>query len=310
VSIKYAILGLLSWKPATGYEVKKIFKSSSIIPWSGSNNQIYNTLLDLQCRGLVTYEILSRKGYPSKKTYTITSEGLSELKEWLQMHPQAPEFKKTFLIQLSWSHLLNDQELFELLKKYESEINRQLATYQENMKLEIDAPKRTFRETIIWNMISENLISSYKSELEWVEKTHKAIFGNEADNWINKISFQLIKIRRKSYLEVLTCTTCINSEQEALELIDLCREYKTNLLMIHSAALSNDFFKLQTGVAHKIQQMFNDSNIRACVLIPRKKSDNRIVMEEKYNEIISDTNIKYRFGVYDFKRAAESWLLL
>ena len=41
MSIHHAILGLLSWKPHTGYDLKKVFEDSAFMHWSGNNNQIY-----------------------------------------------------------------------------------------------------------------------------------------------------------------------------------------------------------------------------------------------------------------------------
>ena len=48
MSIKLAILGMLSWKSSTGYELKKIFEDSSFMYWSGNNNQIYKALLNVK----------------------------------------------------------------------------------------------------------------------------------------------------------------------------------------------------------------------------------------------------------------------
>ena len=42
--IDYAILGLLSWKPLTGYDVKRVMQDSPFLYWSGNNNQIYKAL--------------------------------------------------------------------------------------------------------------------------------------------------------------------------------------------------------------------------------------------------------------------------
>jgi DNA-binding PadR family transcriptional regulator len=67
VSIKYAILGLLSSKPSTGYEMKKVFEESSVMYWSGNNNQIYKSLVELLNEGLVTSEISTRKPLLQKR---------------------------------------------------------------------------------------------------------------------------------------------------------------------------------------------------------------------------------------------------
>ena len=35
MQIDYAILGLLSWKPLTGYDVKRVMQDSPFLYWSG-----------------------------------------------------------------------------------------------------------------------------------------------------------------------------------------------------------------------------------------------------------------------------------
>ena len=126
MSIKYAILGLLSWRSSTGYELKKFFEESSTMYWSGNNNQIYKALVQLSEEGFVTNETQHQEGSPSKKIYTITDDGLSELKDWVISFPEAPEFKKSFLVQLAWADQLNSEELNMLLSNYEmvSEANK------------------------------------------------------------------------------------------------------------------------------------------------------------------------------------------
>lgn len=173
MSIKYAILGILSWKPSSGYDLKKVFEESSILYWSGNNNQIYKTLVQLLDEGLVTNEVLHQESTPSKKLYTITDEGTAALKEWVLSTPELPEFKKTFLIQLAWADQLDENELDSLLSRYENEINIQLLMQQEKVRRGVTSPGRTEREIYLWNMIYENIISSYKNELDWIRKVRK-----------------------------------------------------------------------------------------------------------------------------------------
>jgi DNA-binding PadR family transcriptional regulator len=176
MSIKHAILGLLSWKSSTGYELKKIFEDSSIMYWSGNNNQIYKALLQLKDENFVTNEIQYQESSPSKKIYTITSGGVSELKNWVVSSPNVPEFKKMFLVQLAWADMLNNEELHELLTKYEDEVKMQLILEEEKKKRRINLPDRTNREILLWDMISENLLSSYINELKWIQMVRKDLF--------------------------------------------------------------------------------------------------------------------------------------
>jgi PadR family transcriptional regulator, regulatory protein AphA len=175
MSIRYAILGLLSWKPATGYELKKVFEESSTMYWSGNNNQIYKSLLQLANEGFVTSVLQHQESLPSKKTYTIADKGIDDLKEWVKSAPEAPELRKIFLIQLAWADMLNEDELSELLQKYEDEVQVQLLLHLEKKRRGLDIPNRSKRESFLWDMISENLISAYENELAWIKKVRQGL---------------------------------------------------------------------------------------------------------------------------------------
>lgn len=178
MSIKFAILGILSWKASTGYELKKLIEDSSFFYWSGNNNQIYKALLQMQEEELVTSEVIHQDTSPTKKIYSITEDGLRELKQWVASTPEAPEIKKMFLVQLAWSDMLTDQELNNLLSQYEVELKNQLIMEQEKTRRALNTPNRSKRESKIWELISDNLISSYKNEIEWIHRVRQGLFDN------------------------------------------------------------------------------------------------------------------------------------
>jgi DNA-binding PadR family transcriptional regulator len=188
MSIDYAILGLLSWRPMTGYDIKKMFAGSAAFYWSGNNNQIYTTLVKLHENGLVTREVEVQEDSPARKIYSITPEGQAALKQWLFSEPEPPELKNTFLVQLAWADQLRPEELDMLLEKYEAEMQMQIAMLQTQKQQKNIAPSgkvrdayinaslaRTPREAVLWGMIQENWISFYENELKWVRKLHKQL---------------------------------------------------------------------------------------------------------------------------------------
>jgi PadR family transcriptional regulator AphA len=130
MSIEFAILGLLSWRSLTGYDIKKMFAGSTALYWSGNNNQIYTTLVKLHKNELVSREIELQEDSPSRKVYSITAKGQAELKKWLLSEPEPPQLKNPFLIQLAWADQLNTDELDVLLGKYEAEIQMQVSMLQ------------------------------------------------------------------------------------------------------------------------------------------------------------------------------------
>jgi PadR family transcriptional regulator AphA len=170
MSLSYAILGLLSWRPLSGYDLKKIFFDSAILYWSGNNNQIYKSLVQLHAEDLVTQEIQYQEYLPARKIYTITEKGRTALKAWVLSTPELPEFHNAFLIQLTWADLLTDAELDGIIKKYEEEVQLQLLMQQEKARRTEPSSARTSREAYLWEMTSKNLISVYENELAWVRQ--------------------------------------------------------------------------------------------------------------------------------------------
>lgn len=171
MTIDYAILGLLSWKPMTGYDIKRIIQDSPIMYWSGNNNQIYKALLKLLDDGCVTSETQYQESAPNKKVYSITEEGEASLKQWiLDTEPERPELKKTFLIQLSWASELGPEEIAGLIDRYEETVKQQAAMYREEKKRQVNFPNRSEKERFLWEMTYENICMTYESELRWIEQ--------------------------------------------------------------------------------------------------------------------------------------------
>jgi len=175
MSIKQAILGFLSWKPLTGYELKKLFVESPTLYWSGNNNQIYKTLVELHNEGLVTRQVQLQEDHPSSKLYTITDQGLSALRRWVLSTPELPQIRNSFLIQLAWADLLTPDELDTLLANYEEEIHMQVAMLQTQARRKVIAPERTPREAYLWAMIAKHWLSFHENELNWVRQLRQEL---------------------------------------------------------------------------------------------------------------------------------------
>ena len=60
MSLEYAILGFLNYRPLSGYDLKKVFDNSVRHFWPADQSQIYRTLARLAEQGYVEQEIVSR----------------------------------------------------------------------------------------------------------------------------------------------------------------------------------------------------------------------------------------------------------
>lgn len=178
MDIQYAILGLLSWQPLSGYDLKKIIAESDLLYWSGNNNQIYNSLVQLHQGELVTQVVHQQESLPAKKVYSITPAGRDTLRRWMLAEPELPGFRSHFLIQLAFTGPLPDAEFDGLLARYEDEVDVQLRMRQAlNRQGGPGAfpPKGSPRERLVWARIGEAMIDAYQRELDWVRALRRDV---------------------------------------------------------------------------------------------------------------------------------------
>lgn len=80
---RYALLGVLSICPGSGYDVKKFMEQSTSNFWNESYGQIYPMLKQLVDEGLATSHAEKQEGKPERYIYTLTEKGKEELQQWL-----------------------------------------------------------------------------------------------------------------------------------------------------------------------------------------------------------------------------------
>lgn len=102
----------------------------------------------------------------------------------------------------------------------------------------------------------------------------------------------------------MACENPINTEQDTLDLIALCGEHDTNLLMLHRSAISDDFFRLKTGVAGRILQKFINYQVKASAVISEEDIKNG-----KFEDMVLEANRGSHFRVFANRDDAEKWLL-
>lgn len=82
-SLGYALLGLLQPKPASGYDLRKIFSSTSMKTYSDSPGAIYPALQRLERQGLIRGTIENGAGLRRRRIFRVTAKGFVELKSWI-----------------------------------------------------------------------------------------------------------------------------------------------------------------------------------------------------------------------------------
>lgn len=131
VSLRHAILGLLSTRPMSGYDLKtQCFDGSIAHFWPADQSQIYRTLEQLADADLLSVHVEDSDQGPARKVYTVTDAGNDELARWLQSDLAPPAIRDATLVQLFFSDGIAPEHARRHLQAWKAEYQGRLAVYE------------------------------------------------------------------------------------------------------------------------------------------------------------------------------------
>jgi DNA-binding PadR family transcriptional regulator len=304
----------------TGYDIKRIIQASAFMHWSGNNNQIYKALTDLFDKGLVTHVVKHQESSPTKKIYSITSEGFNYLKEWVLSPAEPSEIKKPFLVQLAWSKQLNTNELNTLLDNYEDQVKMQLLMEKNNKQEMNFLSDSTALQNTIWHFINDNIRRTYENELGWIQDLRRAIVNIPNENDVTEdasmkmtaqeekseglMKYTVASSNEISYVYFNDSETKLETERNILEAITRLAENNTQFVLFDSETLSEDFFELKKGLVGTMLQKFTMYHIKSAIVI--KNINN---LKSKFKDSIAESKKHDVLRVFTNIADAEKWFL-
>jgi DNA-binding PadR family transcriptional regulator len=137
-SLGYALLGMLHQKPASGYDLRKIFSSTSMKTYSDSPGAIYPALNRLEKQGLIRGTIEQGSGLRRREMFRPTPKGLSELKQWItrpitreDMITRVQEIMLRFAF---CEHAVGPDATIELLQAMQTALKTHVAALHEELQ--------------------------------------------------------------------------------------------------------------------------------------------------------------------------------
>ena len=181
MSLDYAILGFLSYRPASGYDLKRKFDGSIRHFWPADQSQIYKSLARLTEQELTTVEVVAQDGRPNRKVYHITEAGRDALISWIGSPPASEEARRPFLIQVFFAGLLSDEDAIGVLEAKAEELRRSLGSCAgiNQAIAHADADEAPPRERFFWFLTLESGLWAGDAMLRWIELTMDRIRTKE-----------------------------------------------------------------------------------------------------------------------------------
>jgi DNA-binding PadR family transcriptional regulator len=180
VSLRHGLLGLLSLKPYTGYELKKEFDQAMKYIWQAKTTLIYTELNNMEQKGWLVSERVVQDDKPNKKIYTITAEGTAEFLSWLAAPDDdvsdALTAKSAFFLRVLFAGNTSKAEAVKLLESFrEVCLARRVAQRGIREAIARDEEEISAQHTLYFGLVARHGEMMLQTRLAWIEEALHAI---------------------------------------------------------------------------------------------------------------------------------------
>ena len=183
MSLKHALLGILSLQPMTGYEVKQFFDSSVQHFWNAELSQIYPTLKSLEESGFVDMRVEVQQNRPNRKIYAITDDGHAEFERWFRA-PQPPaDLRDPFLIKVFFATEAPVEDTMILLRR-QMEEQQKMLLFSETVlrdKITMGVKHGHSRHGMFWSLTLDLACAYRRAYIAWCEQSMRILEASLAD---------------------------------------------------------------------------------------------------------------------------------
>lgn len=164
MSIDYAILGVLTSGPATGYEIKSEFdEEAQGLIWGVSQGSVYTRLRELQKKAWIEESETEAAGR-GRKFYSLTTGGWKALMDWQLEPSEYPVVKDDLLLKMAyWVDNEKRGDLVEQLQLRRVRSRKLLGIFESIPTNNVSAVGE------YGFLVTQYVCSKLKAELQWIE---------------------------------------------------------------------------------------------------------------------------------------------
>lgn len=166
---RFAILGILTIEPSSGYDIKKFTESNLSHFWSESYGNLYTILKRLLDQGRVTRRTETREGKPDRIVYSITDEGRREFEQWLALPFEQETIRSELLLKLFFGSQLPREQVVGHLAAYRRQqqgVDSALAGVESVLEEQKEDPNFPF-----WKMTLRRGRLLCQARIRWVDES-------------------------------------------------------------------------------------------------------------------------------------------
>jgi DNA-binding PadR family transcriptional regulator len=177
---RYVLLGLLDWRPMSGYDIKKIVEFSIRDFWSESYGNIYPTLQKFLADGFAEKTVERQEGKPDRIVYHITPSGRKELIEWLNESYKQRRIRDEFLVKFLFGHLLPVESNIHLVETFRHSLAERMEWYRESVASLKKKGLKDRKDLLEYLALLQGIFVR-ESKLRWCEEALSALKEHQND---------------------------------------------------------------------------------------------------------------------------------
>jgi DNA-binding PadR family transcriptional regulator len=167
---KFALLGMLTFRPMSGYDIKKHTDHTIGYFWHENYGHIYPVLKKMLEQDLVLCEMFENPGAPPRKVYSITKKGTDQFKEWLKEDIEPENYRKELLLKIFFADNNSKENIREKLiceREHHSDLLKQYRQVESHLLMQKDEENYS----PFWVMTVRNGIFTSEAQLNWCKDT-------------------------------------------------------------------------------------------------------------------------------------------
>jgi len=172
---EYAILGMLTLGPMSGYDIHQLMQRTTAHFWSESFGQIYPALGRLSDQRLVKVHSQRRSGR-DRQVCSITSRGRAHLRRWLKAPPAPQPLRNELLLKLFFGRHGPAETAAQHVQDFRENEARDLRLY-ETMEAEISRTYANHPDLPYWGIALHYGRILCEANVRWCDATLGALYG-------------------------------------------------------------------------------------------------------------------------------------
>ncbi len=168
------ILGLLSNRAMTGYEIQQELQLYHTDQWAGIlSGSVYHALKKLEQEGMIELDLIEKTGNRSKASYKLTETGNAELYKLLadSLKESSAVYPTTLYTGLTFLHMLTKDKAIEAIEIQKNNLEKEL----DGMKLGKKEKESAFHMPEHINAIFDNIYDQIELQISFLCKLRRMI---------------------------------------------------------------------------------------------------------------------------------------